>query len=212
MRKKEKSFLRDNLLEHSEEMFIRHGITCLTMDHIAKKLGMSKKTIYSLVRDKSHLVLEVIERYVQKEKKINEKIRLTAQNPIEEMVLVMAHILQQTKELNPQVVFDLQKYYPESWQVYHHYRNSYMIEFISANIKKGVENGFYRSDFNIDMITKFYIGALNIITDQTLFPSKHYKFVNILKEFIQYHLRAIVSAKGLEELQIHQKNNIKSYL
>lgn len=207
MRRNANSELRENLLEHARQMFVKQGIKSLTMDEIAKSLGMSKKTIYVLVRDKSQLVLEVIERYVNNEKKTNEAIKAKAKNPIEEMMLVMEHVLQQTQELNPQVLFDMQKHYPESWQVYHHYRNSYMYDFIYTNIKSGIEKGLYRNDFKTDMVTKFYTGALSIITDQTLFPSKHYKFVTVLKEFIQYHLRAIVTPKGLEELLHHQNNS-----
>lgn len=208
MRRNVNSELRENLLEHARQMFVKQGIKNLTMDEIAKSLGMSKKTIYVLVRDKSELVLEVIERYVNNEKKTNEEIKARAKNPIEEMMLVMEHVLQQTQELNPQVLFDMQKYYPESWQVYHHYRNSYIFNFIYNNIQNGIERGLYRNDFKIDIVTKFYTGALSIISDQTLFPAKHYKFVTVLKEFIHYHLRAIVTPEGFKEMLRHQKNNL----
>ena len=199
--------LRENLLEQARQMFVKQGIKSLTMDEIAQKMGMSKKTIYVLVRDKSELVLEVIERYINNEKKISEEIRAKAVNPIEEMILVMAHVLQQTKELNPQVLFDMQKYYPESWQIYHHYRQSYFFDFIQSNIKNGIKDGYYHNNFKIDMVVKFYIGSVSIISDQILFPSKYYTFVSVLQEYIQYHLRSIVTTKGLEELQKHPCNS-----
>ncbi|HRN94188.1 MAG: TetR/AcrR family transcriptional regulator [Chitinophagales bacterium] len=200
MKSSENLVLLENLLKHAEMMFMKQGIKGLTMDDLAKEMGMSKKTIYALIRDKEHLVQEVMNYYVKKEVKTVEQIRKQAKNPIEEMVLIMSHVLQTTKELNPQVLFDMQKLYPKSWQIFHDYRNGYIFNFIHSNIEAGIKNDYYRSDIETDIITKFYLGAINVITDQALFPIKQYSFVALLQAYIQYHLRAIVSQKGLQEL------------
>ncbi|MDW8273670.1 MAG: TetR/AcrR family transcriptional regulator [Chitinophagales bacterium] len=200
MKRNDTQLLRGKLLENARQMFIKRGIQTLRMDDLAKKLGISKKTIYVLIKDKASLVKEVIEDYVDQERKINENIRRNASNPVEEMVMLMSHVLQQTKELNPQVLFDLQKFYPESWDIFHHYRSSFMFDFIHTNVKTGVEHNFYRSDLKTDIVAKFYIGAIKVISDQSLFPSKHYPFVSVVKEYLEYHLRAIVTEKGLKEL------------
>lgn len=207
MKRSENIALFESLLEHAEIMFMKQGIKSLTMDDLAKEMGMSKKTIYSLIRDKEHLVQEVMRFYVKKEVSIVEQIRKLAKNPIEEMVLIMSHVLQKTKELNPQVLFDLQKIYPKSWQIFNDYRNGYIFNFIFSNIENGIKNNYYRSDIDVDVITKFYLGAINIITDQTLFPIKKYSFVGLLQSYINYHMRAIVSPKGLQ--QLFQYQNIK---
>lgn len=198
--------VRERLLEQAQQMFMKQGVKNLTMDEIAKTMGISKKTIYVQVKDKSELVLETIKRYVNNEKTITTQIRNKTQNPIEEMVLLMNHILLQTKELNPLVLLDIEKYYPASWKIYKHYRNHYIFDFIHTNVKEGIAKNYYRDDLKSDVVTKFYIGALNMIIDQGLFPTSRYTFVSVLKEYTQYHLRAIVTSKGLKEL-LHYQNN-----
>ncbi len=170
------------------------------MDMIAKSLAMSKKTIYVMVRDKSHLVAEVIERYIQSELQTLDEIHKQAENPLHELVLIIKRALEQTEGFNPETLFDMQKYYPESFQLFTHHRNTFLYKRLAENLEKGTLEGFYRSDFNKEVIAKIYIGMLKVLVDQSLFPSAKYPFVEILKEYLDYHLRAIVTQKGLEEL------------
>jgi len=199
---------REVLLEHARQMFLKHGIKSLTMDMIAKSLSMSKKTIYLMVRDKSQLVKEVIERYVSSEYEVHEVIKRNSENPLHELVLMINHVLKQTDGFNPETLFDMQQLYPESYTLFNKHRTTFLYNRLVENMEAGVEAGLYRSDFNKDVIAKIYIGMLKVFVDQQLFPSKKYPFVLVLKEYLDYHLRAIVTEKGLQELQL-QKQKFK---
>jgi AcrR family transcriptional regulator len=198
---------RELLLDQAQKMFVTHGIKNLTMDMIAKSLSMSKKTIYVMVRDKSQLVMEVIERYIQSEHKNLDEIKKQAENPLHELVLVIKRALDQTEGFNPETIFDMQKHYPESFQLFTHHRNTFLYQYLTENLKSGKQDGFYRSDFDEDVIAKIYIGMLKILVDQSIFPSAKYPFIVILKEYLDYHLRAIVTPKGLEELARQKELN-----
>jgi AcrR family transcriptional regulator len=47
---------QEKILKSSLELFFKYGIKRVTMDDIAKELGMSKKTIYQFYKEKDDLV------------------------------------------------------------------------------------------------------------------------------------------------------------
>ena len=54
-------------LKRTEELFLRYGIKSITMDDVARELGISKKTLYQFVDNKNDLVCKVLEYHVQEE-------------------------------------------------------------------------------------------------------------------------------------------------
>lgn len=48
-------------------------------------------------------------------------------------------------------------------------------------------------------------GGIDILMNQEFFPVKNYMFINLYKEYQNYHLRGIVSDEGLKLLE---QNNL----
>jgi AcrR family transcriptional regulator len=48
------------ILDDTMELFFKYGIRSITMDDVARELGMSKKTIYKYVGNKAELVDQCI--------------------------------------------------------------------------------------------------------------------------------------------------------
>ena len=73
------------------------------------------------------------------------------------------------------------------------------------NIIKGIEQGLYRANINIDSFVKFYYTILFSINETT----KSEKEVFALEyDALEYHTRALATPKGILELEkhLHQSN------
>ncbi len=184
-------------------MFSRFGVKNLTMDDIAKELGMSKKTIYQHVNNKADLVRLSLEEFLKEEKANLKAILASTENSVDTIIQLVSYFHGQIREFNPYVLNDLQKYYPDCWAILNDYRYSYFHKVIADNIDNGIREGLYRKDMNADIISKIYIKGFEILLDQDLFPQKKYVFLEVYKEFLKYHLRGIVSAEGLKLLETH---------
>ncbi len=182
---------------------MKHGVKSLTMDEIAKQMGMSKKTIYQFVRNKSDLVKLTMQDFLGDERKLIEGILKNSDNSVDEMISMIDYFLQVVREFNPTTLNDVQKHYPDTWEMYNDYRFNFMLRLIKDNLAKGVQEGYYRNDLDTDIIAKVYIMAIEILLNQEVFPAKEYSFLNIYREFLGYHLRGIVSANGLKYLEGH---------
>lgn len=186
----------ENILIGSESLFMKYGIKSITMDEIARELGISKKTLYQHVDNKADLVAMVIKRHFEGEKKFMEGIGRESENSVDEMIRIFRHVAQHLRRVSPTVVFDLQRYYPEAWKVQTDFKNKYIHNCITQNIERGIKEGFYRKDVNIDIISKFYINTIEVLTDSDIFPVGEYTFVEIYSQFIQYHLNGLLTEKG----------------
>jgi AcrR family transcriptional regulator len=191
------------LLEKSGELFIKYGIKNLTMDDVAKELGMSKKTIYNFVENKAELVKLTMQSYLEEERKQLDSILKSSKNSVDEMIQMISYFFNQVREFNPSALNDLQKYYPETWSIYNEYRFHFMLTRITDNLENGIKQGLYRNDLNADIISKIYIAGIDILINQDFFPAKKYVFIDTYKEYLNYHLRGIVSVKGLKYLEEH---------
>lgn len=199
-----------HLLQKSGELFKKYGVKSYTMDDVAKELGMSKKTIYQFVENKAELVKLTMEQYLAEERTQLEAILKTSKNSVDEMIQMVVYFFNQVREFNPSALNDLQKYYPETWAIYNEYRFDFMLRMLTKNMEDGIEQGLYRNDLNSNTIAKIYIGTIDVLINQQFFPIKKYVFIDTYKEYLNYHLRGIVSAKGLKYLEQH--NLFKSWM
>ncbi len=69
------------------------------------------------------------------------------------------------------------------------------------NLKRGVDSGIFRKDINIDFVSRIYFTGLTGIKDSDIFPQNMFDVHSTTKQFLEYHLRAIVTQKGLQILE-----------
>ncbi len=173
------------------------------MDDIARELGISKKTIYCFVENKAELVKLTMQNYLNQEREQLEAILKSSKNSVDEMIQMASYFFNQVREFNPSALNDLHKYYPETWAIYNEYRFHFILGMITRNLESGIKQGLYRDDLNADVIAKIYIASVDVLINQQLFPSKKYVFIDTYKEYLNYHLRGIVSTQGLKYLEQH---------
>ena len=197
--------LKKKILMGAELMFLRNGFKSVTMDDIARELGMSKKTLYQFVANKADLVAQVLTNHAENEIADITAIRSHAQNAIDEILEIAQYVIQTLRTLPPGLMFDLQKYYRKSWELVNEIHQEHIYGIIKSNIEWGIADGLYRKDFNPDVIAKLYVGKSMIVVDEKLFPLKKYNKEDLFKEYINYHIHGIASQKGLNVLKKHQE-------
>ena len=101
-------------------------------------------------------------------------------------------------------IYQLKKYYPKIHQKTMEKEMVLFSECLKKNIEKGIKEGFYRNDLNIDLITKFYFSLVFSIHENTI---ENYKIPKLEHEVLIYHTRAIATEKGLKELEEQLVNN-----
>lgn len=192
------------IIEGAKKLYMRYGIKSVTMDDVARELGISKKTLYQHVENKSDLVSKIIQDHISSEKSCMSEFENDASDPVEHMLMIARYVLQVLREVRPAAMYDLQKYYRDAWKLMDKFHQEHVYKTIKANLESGIELGLYRSDLDPDIIAKIYVGKTMVITDEELFPAIDYDRDTLFSEYITYHLRGILSTKGLQKLETYQ--------
>mgnify|MGYP006168434607 FL=1 len=193
------------ILEKTRELFLTIGFKSVTMDHIANEMGISKKTIYNFFENKTELVKEVTSYMFNSITKGITEIKKTSDNPISEIYDINLFLIKYLKKESVSPLYQLEKYYP----LIHKEINKKQFDFITTSttgsLKNGIKLGLFRKDIKIDFISRLYFKGMIGIRDLDTFPTKLYDPVNLKIDFIEYHLRAIVTEKGLKKLNVFIK-------
>ena len=118
---------RIRIAEKAEELYMRFGIRSVSMENMAEELGMSKKTLYQYYADKEELVEEVVKRHTEVIRLECEQIALEAKDAIHEIFLIMERVMEDFRNMNPMVLFDLQKFHPRGFQRFNEYKNEFLL-------------------------------------------------------------------------------------
>lgn len=190
-----KSDIGLNILLKARKLFETYGLKSVSMDDIAKNLSMSKKTLYQYHEGKSQLVGKIINEFLSEEKLMISEIHNLSSDAIDEMIRIARYVLDFLSNLNPSLVYDLRKYYPESWLIIESDHMKFIEQTIVNNIIRGMEEEVYRSEIQPQIIGALYVSnSMNIVQHQISTSKFHH--ADIYREMILYHLHGIMTEKG----------------
>jgi AcrR family transcriptional regulator len=195
------------ILETSNELFLNLGFKSVTMDEIAGKLGVSKKTIYKYFANKTELVAAVTDYMFNTVSYGIDDICALKMNPIEEIFSIKRFIMEHLKDEKSSPQYQLQKYYPKIYASLTQKQFHVMQVCVLNNLKKGIENGLYRERIDLEFTSRIYFNGMVGIKNKDLFPLTDYSMNTLMNHYLEYHLRGISTEKGLQELkkQLTQK-------
>jgi TetR/AcrR family transcriptional regulator, cholesterol catabolism regulator len=191
------------ILDKSDELIRRQGVRLVTMDMLAKELGISKKTIYQYFDNKAALVYACVARDLENSQ--NYISEPGSKDAVEELVNIGAYFIEQFRQMQSSVMFEIEKYFSDSWQLIHEHKMGFAMKVITDNISRGIKEGLYRKDINKDIVARIYISKTDMMFDQVFFPYPKYKITETYLEFVKYHLHAISTPEGLLKFKQYQK-------
>lgn len=203
----------ENILERVGELYNKYGIKSVTMDDVARELGISKKTLYQYVVNKNDLVSKVLDYLLNQKNCVFKELLSKDLNAIEELLEVGVYIIKSIKDYNPSTQYDLKKYYPELYTKFHDVRKGRMHQSILKNIEKGKEQGLYRTELDNDIIAKIQTSRFIHMSSDEFFDRDEMLKPQYVMELFIYHIRGIANNKGLKVLEkTLEKIDIQEYL
>jgi len=195
-----------DIIERSSLIYLKYGIKSVTMDDLANHLGMSKKTIYKYFEDKNDLINTIILRTLNFEEKMCFKIQNNSENALEALIKISKMVIQRLNNVNPAIFFDLQKNHPEAWQILENHKWNFVLCAISDNINRGISEGIYRDDLNVEVISRLYIATIDTIMNSDIYKWPEFKFHELFKEVMRFQFHGLINENGKNYLKINFKD------
>jgi AcrR family transcriptional regulator len=199
------------LMDKIVAMFFEFGIRNLNMDDISRSLGISKKTLYQYFKSKEDLIEKLFYYDEMKWDIEMSKLKIDEMNAIEILLQVSLRVFEGLKQLNPKLKFELKKYYEPIYQQFMIRKQNHIFSQISKNIEKGITEGIYRNDVNIELVAGLYVRNLVMMHNNDDFCFvENITFEQVFQVMFENHIRAISTPKGIAYFEKRKSEIIQS--
>jgi AcrR family transcriptional regulator len=195
--------MKEKIISKASDMFLKLGFKSITMDDIAGEMCISKKTIYKYFCNKEILIEESTAAIHKEIHEIIDTIIKQDHNAIEENFEIRKMFKEMFKSSDTSPIYQLKKHYPEIYEKVMLREINDCNSAFEQNIKKGIQQGLYRENINIESYIQFYYQLVFNIKANIVSEKEGQK---IELEILEYHTRAMATSKGLIELEKHLLN------
>lgn len=203
----EEIVVKDKILEGAEKLFMKYGIRSVSMDDIARHLSVSKKTLYQHFADKDELVTAMSQTHMQREVVEYESITKESENSIDELNKISVRIKCEMEELNPSLLFDLQKFHPKAWALWLNHKHEFIMKSIVRNLKQGMIEGYFRLDVNPEIMAISRLVLIESAFDDQTFPKEKFNLVEVQSQFFDHFVYGLCTDKGRKLYQKYKDNS-----
>ena len=192
--------ITQRIIAEAHNLFLLRGVKSVTLDDIASALGIAKKTIYQKLGNKAEIVHQVCLRHFEEEEHFCYQVCEQAQNAVEELVAIIAHTIQMFQTVSPLLIFELQKYYPQSWKLFEDHKNDFLLKTIKENLLRGQQEGFYRPTINVEIVSRMRMGQIGQGFDPTIFPPREFDYAQVQIQMMDMYMFGLTTDLGRQLL------------
>ncbi|HYE54784.1 MAG TPA: TetR/AcrR family transcriptional regulator [Chitinophagaceae bacterium] len=204
---------RYRISSKAQELIMKYGIRTVSMDDIANAVGISKKTIYQYYADKDELVDAIVESMLSENQGACLACHSNAPDAVMEVLRAKQMIREMFRDMNPTVLYDMQKYHPKAFNRFLKHKNDFLYSLIKENLEKGIAQELYRPDINVEIITRFRVESMMMPFSPDFFSKQKHSLIDVEEQLLEHFLFGIVTLKGhkliLKYKQESEKNASK---
>lgn len=202
--------VQERILETAFGLFRQYGTRSITMDDIAIKMGISKKTLYAHFEDKDDLVTNAIALYLQHMQDACTVSHEQGKDAIEELFRLMDILEERTRNMNPVILLDLQKFHSRAFRLFQHYKDNYLKSTIRQNLERGMSEGLYRSDINVEVLTEFRTTSSMLCFQPEVFPVSGFDMSHVQKVLLEHFIYGVASLQGFKLIEKYKQQLLKN--
>lgn len=191
---------RNRILEYSFQAFSSMGFLQVTMDDIARGVGMGKGTVYKLFPSKDALIMDTIDFFArQMEDKLRKIIADDHLTPTDKLKLFTKTVYHQLKKVNPAVLASLERAMPEAYNNIEQTRQKIILTNISELIDQGKKSGIFEAGTDGKLIAHILIGSIRHLTEYEVISGMDYNVEQLFSSIITVIMRGCLTEEGRRE-------------
>jgi AcrR family transcriptional regulator len=188
--------LRAKILKTAGELFFKFGIRSVSIDDICNELHISKKTFYTVFKQKDELVVELLDAMSQKKEKDYRAALGSTLNVLDLLMQSFKKLHNHSMEKHLAFGYDLEKFYPELWHERQMMLKEMDLKYMAQMLRLGIEQGMCREDINIDATAVLLANLIpNVLKDLMQVSMNTSQRIDFVLDMI---VRMICNEQGME--------------
>ena len=190
---------KNNYINKAISVLKQDGLR-LSLEEIAGKMGITKKTVYNHFSSKDELLKECIQSISSDFREAMSGLDDRNHSAIENMRNVFSRIDHLFMVLSPVFFYDLMRLNPNQAMSEHLVGSGLLQQKMEANLRQGISDGIYREDLDLGFIGRYMSYSIFGFYINNLINSHPFISRSYFEDIVEYNLRALVSEKGKQLL------------
>ena len=196
------------ILEEGFDSVAETGVRAFTVESLAKRLAMSKKTIYKFFPTKEKLIRSIMQFVFTQINSTFKRVMADESNPAVQFIKIMETITKFAGKAPLNKIAELKSLYPDIWKEIESFRLSHQEDFYTI-LYNAQEQGLARDDINMRSASIIYINIINSTFQPEFFLNNDLAIGETIRGFVQVVARGIFTDKGLKAIKgYHEQNSI----
>lgn len=188
--------LKDRILSNTKELFLRYGIRSISMDDIARHLGISKKTIYLHFTDKNDIIKQSLALHLASERSLLKTIQQEGPDSLYVIMEMNRCWQKHLLEITSSLLFELQKYHVAAWHMAEKHKKEFVYVFVKEVLQQGVASGLFREDMHVPIVAKLWLEDLLLPHNEEVFSKNEFPLKDIADSILDQFIYGITTDKG----------------
>ena len=198
----------NQILEEGFDSVAETGVRAFTVESLAKRLAMSKKTIYKFFPTKENLIRSIMQFVFTQINSTFKRVMADESNPAVQFIKIMETITKFAGKAPLNKIAELKSLYPDIWKEIESFRLSHQEDFYTI-LYNAQEQGLARDDINMRSASIIYINIINSTFQPEFFLKNDLAIGETIRGFVQVVARGIFTDKGLKAIKgYHEQNSI----
>ena len=182
---------KTRIISTLKELAPTRGFYGVTVDELAARTGISKRTLYRYFKSKEEIIDMVMEEFIAETgRKVMLAINST-RDPVEQVTNVIRTISEQLKVLQPPALYDLQKHYPHIWEKVEQFRANKIQEIFQNLFLQDTEERFRK--INPKIFTAALIASIKATVNPTFILENNLSPEETIRSLFTIFLQGIVN-------------------
>jgi AcrR family transcriptional regulator len=184
-------------MDFAFKKFTTEGITQVTMDDIARGLGMGKGTLYKYFPSKDILMDKTVDLFASRiEKAINEVLTDEKLSPVDKLQLFLKAVAEKLSKINPAAIAYVERSMPELYEKITLTRERIILKNIAALFEEGKKGGIFDPEADVYLVAQVIIGSINHVLDGKVLSTLNYSFDTLFTAVISVILKGCLTKEG----------------
>lgn len=190
--------IRERLLLTAMQEFMQYGFSRISMDDLAEKMGMSKKTLYKYYPSKEELVKAVLELRKSKVAELMSFIERKVPKHAfgEKIVQVSQKVAAFLSEIHPHVMYDLKKSFPLIFDDFDSFRRAKIVQGFTHALNEGRASGVFRDDIPIELAVHMHLTLISTMMNPEYLANQQYTPLQVFNMILRCTMEGLCTNKG----------------
>lgn len=177
-------------------VFHQYGLHTASMAQLAMALNTTTTDLETQYPTRTDLVVATVLADIERQKREHTALYAEYPSAVERLYGLLRLGLRDLASIPASFYGDLQTDFPAAWAVALEHLATYSAPQLQQLLNDGIRNRLFRSDININLVTKVLMEQLNLLLNPGVFPPDRYNMAEVFRSIFLYYIRGLCTDEG----------------